>query len=189
MTETAIGAEQTEEYDAHETAKPLEPTFTVQGGDPIGPSVVQCWVDLARARARGILNGLHVAFEPDERTLEYTPTTDDMLQADRLLRKATAAETVIWAMQSYQRGDIEVAEERASYSDAGQTTVEELAERKVMITCSTRLSNAISTALDVAEDLARLHLHPEQEVKVREAMAMMREAQLIVDPRKGNERS
>jgi hypothetical protein len=36
------------EYDAIETAKPGEPLFPIQGGDPFGPATVQFWVDLCR---------------------------------------------------------------------------------------------------------------------------------------------
>jgi hypothetical protein len=37
--------------DAYATAKPDEPTFTLQGGDPLAGPLVRTWAFLARRRA------------------------------------------------------------------------------------------------------------------------------------------
>jgi hypothetical protein len=70
--------------DAYPTAKPGEPTFTLQGGDPFAPGCVLEWAK--RARAYG-----------------FTLPEDSAEREDLLLR-ATNAEQVAWEMQAYQRG-------------------------------------------------------------------------------------
>ncbi len=67
------------DYDAIETAKPGEPIFTLQGGDPFSPDTILHWAGLARAA------GL-VADKPED--------------AAKLLKKATAAEQVAWAFRA-----------------------------------------------------------------------------------------
>lgn len=90
-TKDALGV-----YDAIETAKPGEPLFPIQGGDPLGPATVLFWADEARKLARGM---------------------DDEKARDRLLRKAYSAEQVAWRMQAYQKDEQPVAgNERATYS-------------------------------------------------------------------------
>lgn len=87
MSEITVSTkDQVGDYDAVETAKPGEPIFTLQGGDPIGPATVLFWADEARKLAR---------------------RSEDEKVADKLLRKAYAAEQVAWAMQDYQRGGSE----------------------------------------------------------------------------------
>jgi hypothetical protein len=71
--------------DAYPTAKPDEPTFTLQGGDPFAPPCVLEWAKKARLFA-------------------LTLDEDDPRRADLLLR-ATSAEEVAWEMLAYQRGE------------------------------------------------------------------------------------
>lgn len=60
-------------YDAIATAKPDEPLFPLQGGDPFAPPAISRWVELARAAAFA---------EPDP------------AKAEKLLRKASDAEQI-----------------------------------------------------------------------------------------------
>lgn len=86
-------------YDAIETAKPDEIIFPVQAGDPFGPPTVMHWVYLARIAGMA---------------------ETDPKKAEHLLKKASDAEQVAWAMMAYQRGEPTVAPEgeRARYNDA-----------------------------------------------------------------------
>ena len=85
MTDQIISTkEEVGTYDAIETAKPGEPLFALQGGDPLAPLCVMIWAWKARKLARAM----------DE---------DDKARA-ALLRKASAAEEVAWAMRDYQKG-------------------------------------------------------------------------------------
>jgi hypothetical protein len=155
------------DYDAIETAKPGEPLFPIQGGDPHGPPTVLFWAKLCREA------GL-AETKPEE--------------AVRLLRKASQAEAVAWAMQAYQRG-LDAVPGATTYHD---TTADYLAtadQRSGLIRGSTRLHNVLADALPVAEMLARFRVHPEQEVNIREAVELLKEAAFAIEPRRGNERS
>lgn len=157
-------------YDAIETAKPDEPLFPIQGGDPFGPATVLHWVDLARSA------GL---------------AEQDRKKAEALLRKAAQAEEVAWAMMSYQRGEKDMAGTRATYSDdviVGETE-ERRTAREAMIIGAGRLNNALAMVVDVADQLARHKVHPLEEVVLREAVEQIRAVALAIEPRRGRERS
>lgn len=166
--------EQVGEYDAIETAKPGEPLFPLQGGDPFGPPSVLHWVELCRAAAREEEN-------PEKRR--------------KLLDKATSAEMVAWAMQAYQRGESEIGEEgaRARYNDAplvfdGDGDDQRKA-RVGLIKAAQVLNNAVAECSAIAEQLGAVQLHPEAEVLLREIVEAMKCAAEAVEPRRGNERS
>lgn len=94
MTDMIISTkEQVGTYDAIETLKPGEPVFPLQGGDPLAPLCVMIWAWKARKLARTLDRDI------------------DAKEIDRLLRKATSAEEVAWAMRDYQRGRDESAPE------------------------------------------------------------------------------
>lgn len=100
MTEIQVSTkDEPGDYDAYETAKPDEPIFTVQGGDPLGPLTVMFWCWKARQLAR---------------------RQDDDKARQRMLRKAGAAEEVAWAMKEYQSGElgaVNPAEVRVTFTD------------------------------------------------------------------------
>lgn len=83
-------------YDAIATAKPGEPLFPIQGGDPHGPATVEFWADLERSAARKEANAERAALR---------------------FRKAGDAEAIAWAMRAYQKGEVEAAAERQGYAD------------------------------------------------------------------------
>ncbi len=158
-------------YDAIETAKAGEPLFPLQGGDPFGAPTVLHWVKLMRAAAFA---------EPDPK------------KAERMLRKATAAEQVAWAMLAYQRGEAAKAPEgeRARYNEAAPSDdADEGRARKLLIDATGRIQNMVAIGAELIETLARLRVHPESEVKLREAVDAMREVAFEIEPRRGNERS
>lgn len=87
MTDQIISTkDQIGSYDAIETLKPGEPVFPLQGGDPLAPLCVMIWAWKARRLAR---------------TMDEAEQAKDIA---RLLRKASAAEEVAWAMRDYQKG-------------------------------------------------------------------------------------
>lgn len=169
-------------YDAIETAKPGEPLFPIQGGDPFGPPTVLHWASLARKA--GI-------------------ACEDEKEAKHLLQKATDAETIAWQMQDYQRGvtpteqrdDARKAREATRPSYSGWTdltdgeTLELRQQREWRIDAVGRTHNALAIANDVAEGLAKMRCCPESEVLMREAVEKLREAARGIEPRRGNERS
>ena len=158
-------------YDGLVTAKPGEPVFVVQGGDPHGPPTVLFWAK--RAREEGMA-------EPNKK------------RARRLLRKASSAEETAWAMQAYQRGETAVEGRRASYQDDERHEAEldqARTERAARIRGAEILHNMLGGAAEVADTLARLRILPEQEVEIREAVEKLKLAAFAVEPRRGNERS
>lgn len=177
------------EFDAFETAKPGEPIFTIQGGDPFGPPTVQFWADLARDTARKLRSG------PDatEEMPEYEPSEADKVKAEKLLRKATSAEQVSWAMIAYQRGHTETPPETRARYNEDQPLPEDgndrSAQRKLLIAGVGQLNNALSIANDLAEQLDGLNLHPDAVRDIKDAVGIMKAAAEKIEPRRGMERS
>jgi hypothetical protein len=163
-------------YDAIETAKPGEPLFPIQGGDPFGPATVQFWVDQCRRAGMA---------ETDEK------------RAKDLLEKASSAEHVVWAMQDYQRGltaKVEPGKKaQPTYSGWLDTDDDETKQRRQeragRIAAAGRVNNAAAVATEAIETLAKLRCCPEQEARLREAVAAMTEAAFQIEPRRGRERS
>jgi hypothetical protein len=161
-------------YDAIETAKPGEPLFPLQGGDPFAPATVLFWVDQARKAGMA---------EPHQR------------KAEALLRKASDAEQIAWAMMDYQRGEQAPPPDRGRAYYSGHT-IELSAEadqarraREALIKGADRLHNCVAEGTAIIELLAELRLHPEEEVRLREAMASIKEVAFKIEPRRGQERS
>lgn len=159
-------------YDAIETAKPDEPLFPIQGGDPFGPATVLHWVSLARAAGMA---------ETDEK------------RADRLLRKARDAELIAWQMQTYQRGEVEQEGERAQYNeptiaiDATQDL--ERQRREARIKGAARLANVIAQATEVCETLTTLDICAVECIELTHLVDAMKITARMIEPRRDNERS
>lgn len=165
------------DYDAIQTAKPGEPLFPIQGGDPHGPATVQFWVD--RVRREGMAE-------------------TDRKKSEALLRKASDAERIGWQMIDYQRGtapkdDDEPDSGRQTFTgwsdESDEDTKLARRQRSGRIRAAGRLHNAIAAATEAADTLGQLRVCPEAEVKVREALESIREAALDVEPRRGRERT
>lgn len=147
------------EYDALETAKPGEIIFALQGLDPFGPPTVLHWAKLARAAA---------AEEPDEEKREA------------MLRKATSAETVAWAMMEQQRGETvapEPEEEVAGKVDQGRLAI--------LVRAADRVYNFDAEILDIADQLAAVSDPPRRAVGLlRSAASEVKRAVTIFEPRR-----
>ena len=188
MTDTPT----TETYDAHETLKPKEPPFTVQGGDPIGPWTVQFWADAARATARAILDGTqlrrpNVEFATTDPDPTFEPSEADKVAADVWLRKATSAEQVGWSMMEYQRGQQSAPEQGAPDPDAEPEVV--LESRSVLIRQVGRLNNAVGIAKEVEEALVALDMLAPEQAAILNAIGQLQACAAAIDPRKAGERS
>jgi hypothetical protein len=145
-------------FDAIETAKPGEPIFTLQGGDPHAPPTILHWARLAREAAIGI---------------------DKREDAERLLRKASVAETVAWAMQDYQRGEVDAPP--AGAEEPEETPTGEAADFARL--CD-RLYNAVAEVGAVAEALEATHTHLVAAAMVRRAMSDLGDAAADFEPRR-----
>lgn len=168
------------EYDAIETAKPGEPLFPLQGGDPFAPPTVQFWVDLCRKAGM---------------------REEDPKKAEALLRKASDAERIGWLMMDYQRGIAAAAPTTGPGAAKPAPTYtgwqdsadpEERERRKVRagrIETAGQLHNVIALASEAADRLRGLKCCPMEEVKIREAIEKLQEAARDVEPRRGMERT
>lgn len=173
MTETHISTkDKPGDYDAIETAKPGEPLFAIQGGDPLGPKTVLFWAGEARKLAG---------------------ETENEKDRERLLRKATMAEEVAWAMQEYQRGVAPPEEVRANYADEGLSLPGDPSDRvkirSALIAAVGRLNNAVGIAKEVEEALAAMEQHPEAQAVILNGVDELKDAAALIEPRRGNERS
>jgi hypothetical protein len=149
------------DYDALESAKPDEPIFVIQGGDPFGPATVEHWADLARTAGRS----------------EAKADT-----SAKLLKKATSAEMVAWAMRDYQAGrGAEVIAEAKRFES------EDVTDRNVILARATdRLNNALAEAIMVAEQLEALGetLVTVHAARIRDAADTLNDVSADIEPRR-----
>lgn len=157
-------------YDAIETAKPGEPLFPIQGGDPFGPPTVLFWADLARTAARA---------EVDPKKAKY------------MLRKASDAEQIAWEMQAYQRGEAAQAVKRAQYIET--VDIDELehdqAVRAARIHGAGRLNNIVGQMVEVAETLEALETCDAATAMLRNAVERLMSVAAAIEPRRERERT
>lgn len=89
--------------DAYETAKTGEPTFTLQGGDPLAAHLVRLWAILARLQAgAGISTNDNLLDRAKAAALANA--SESNRESKALLVRATQAEQVSWTMDEYQKG-------------------------------------------------------------------------------------
>lgn len=149
-------------FDGLVSAKPGEIIFVLQGLDPCAPPTIMQWACLTRERAFD---------EPKKK------------KAQRLLRKATAAEEVAWAMQAQQRGEVPIAGVPSSYNDHGGQTDADRERHQMLVHGVTRLHNSVAESNDFAEALAAAGLHPDDVEKIRQAVALLKDAADNIEPR------
>lgn len=128
MTEAPVGSkENPSPLDAYATAEPTEPTFTLQGGDPLAASLVRLWAYLTRVRTgmRGdvawIATPIYAA--------ESSSVEDDKEQCKNLLKRATEAEQISWYMDGYRRGETSLAEQVKELSDLEKLDIYDVRRR------------------------------------------------------------
>ena len=90
--------------DAYVTAKPDEPTWSVQGGDPLGGPLLRIWAAFARIQAGvikpGVVDGI---FAELLNAANKNPPENDRERTGLLIR-ATQTEEVSWTMDEYRAG-------------------------------------------------------------------------------------
>ena len=157
-------------YDAIATAKPGEPLFPIQGGDPHGPATVEFWADLERRAARAEANAERAAAR---------------------FRKAGDAEAIAWAMRAYQKGELAVAAERQAYADDALDDLDDAEQRlrRARIGSVERLNNLVGEGTDIADALEALGYREPAVAAIREAVSQLQVAALTIEPRRGRERS
>ena len=160
------------DYDAIETAKPGEPIFTLQGGDPFAPNTIDRWVRLARRAALKM--------------------PEDSADRIKLLRKATVAEQVAWKFRDYREGNHQ--EEAQKEVDVKSDPFADDSHVQ-LVRASQRLNNAVGEGvliIEYLEGLSRDDRLPEDEQArfadeanvLREGVEILRQSAISLEPRR-----
>lgn len=174
--------------DCYLTAKPDEPVFTLQGGDPLASPLVKLWASLARVQA-GAIRGdadwiypcLEAACHPDNAL--------DERESNALLVRATAAEEVGWDMDSYRKGHVSAGED-AGQNPHGENSLDEKARldlHDLRVRYAQKLSSFASELDDIYETLiARGFIDPQGELDSLffGSIATLKHMNKLVEPRR-----
>lgn len=139
--------------DAYVTAKPDEPTFTLQGGDPLAAPLVRLWAFFARRRAATVRIEEGIFAELIEAGIGHRVEHDER-ERDNLLVRATAAEQVSWEMDSYSRGEIN-ADVPTTAADTHLTELQRIDLHDLRVRAAQKLNNFHSELIDMREALQR----------------------------------
>lgn len=138
--------------DAYFTAKPNEPTWTVQGGDPLGGPLLRLWAHFARIQANAYPGrGLEGIFEQILKAANHN-MPDKPSDREELLVRATETEYVSWNMDEYLKGYS--SEEIRSWKTAN--VFDKLDVFDVRRRAASLISNFFSELNDYREQLAKL---------------------------------
>lgn len=92
--------------DAFDTAKPDEPIWTVQGGDPLGAPLLRIWALFARIQAGRIPEQeVNYVFEQIRGAASNNPPKNTKA-GNELLIRATETEQISWSMDEYRKGQV-----------------------------------------------------------------------------------
>lgn len=174
--------------DAYATAKPDEPTFTLQGGDPLAEPLVKLWAIAARVQA-GIVNAVFLtdfAFDLGA-AAERNSVADDERERDALLIRATAAEEVSWKMKDYRAGrtDAEAEPKAAGENSLDEKARLDLFDRRVRYAQKT--SEMFSVLSDIHIDLCNrgfIHEGDELDNLIIGAVGTLRAINAAIEPRR-----
>ena len=153
-------------YDAHQTLKPGEPHFTLQGGDPLAPKAISYYADLIRKDAL---------------------KRDTKREVSAGLHRAASCDEIAWSFDDYRRAGIEAEDEakpkRKVDLAAGARNAAE--RRGTLIDCAKLLSNARSTIEEAAEALLAISRteFAEDITRLRDCQNHLLESQEAIDPR------
>lgn len=165
--------------DAYETAKPDEPIFTLQGGDPLSAPLVRQWAYLARIRAgqpsnQSWINDL--LFVAQSTNVAHDPDA-----CRNLLIRATEAEQVSWHMDGYRRGEMELAKEIRT-NELDRLDIYDTRRRAASF-----ISNFISEFNDFLEKLREYKFVSEELDNITaEAFALLISIHAEIEIRRGN---
>lgn len=150
-------------YDAHATAKPGEPTFTLQGGDPLAPKTLMFYADQVRSEARKAGNARGVRAG---------------------LQRAAACEEIAWSFEDFQKDVAPEEVKRPALNDKAKLAAgakDAVARRSALIVATGHLSNARSTAEEAREITERFGM-TEETLLIAEAQRILQKVQDAIDP-------
>lgn len=168
--------------DAYETAKPDEPIFTLQGGDPLAAPLVRLWAYLARVRAglRGDVSWIDTPLY----AAKQSGVEHDEEQCRDLLIRATAAEQISWHMDGYRRGEITLISELKEITDFNKLDIYDIRRR-----CSSCITNFFSAMDEYRTELiARGFMEAESELdnSIQASILALRSIDSHIEIKRGN---
>jgi hypothetical protein len=148
--------------DGFERAKPNEPIFTLQGGDPIAIAATHWYIEQRR----------QAAFQLPE---------DDPKRREELQR-CSLAEEQLWVMEAYLRGD---RREEAEIPDENLNVPEAKTLHDFRVWSAGRISSAFSELNEIKEKLPELGFNNEAALRVLdESFSLLRSVYNEIEPRR-----
>lgn len=175
-------AEAVAPLDAYVTAKPDEPTFTLQGGDPLAAPLVRLWALLARRRVSATRIEQEMFAEVIEAAIGHRVDQDER-ERENLLIRATAAEEVSWAMDAYVKGDHN-ADVPTAAEDTHINELRRLELHDMRVRFAGRLSNLCAETTEMVEALKQAEFDPETVAGLESVARLTKELREQVEPRR-----
>lgn len=137
--------------DAYETAKPGEPIWTVQGGDPLGGPLLRVWAVFARIQAHTIPEqGVEYVFKQILTAANNNPPENEDEKKELLIR-ALETEQISWSMDEYRKGHaVEMQKEIKRINEFDRLDIYDIRRR-----CASLISNFFSELNDYREELIK----------------------------------
>lgn len=174
-------ADEVAPLDAYVTAKPAEPTFTLQGGDPLAAPLVETWADFARMQAGVLSSEAATAAFMRLCVAAKNNKPDNDRDTEALLIRATAAEEVSWNMQAYFKGQ-NFAE---TVHDTGPDEKARIDLHDYRVHAASRLRNAEGELVEIRGNLKALGFENEPVYRVlEEAFSLLRSVADDIEPRR-----
>lgn len=164
--------------DAYATAKPDEPVFTLQGGDPFAGPLVRLWACMARRRA-----GVPGKIPSDDLTrIAREHAAPNEREQTNLLVRATAAEEVSWEMDGYLKGEAVQHEDEETLSDE----IDEKARIDLFdyrVRSAQKMQDMIATLVDMSDELHKRG-HHDGIVAMKRIANQLRNTSGLIEPRR-----
>lgn len=152
--------EQPSALDGYERAKPGEPIFTLQGGDPIAVEMVKLYISKRRQRALDM---------------------DEGREAEAELVRCSEAERTLWAMQNYLAGRAQVdAQEQSERSDEPEAVD--------LFDCRVRAANKLNEMRgelnEIGIELKRRGFTVQSDAPLYSALDLLEDMKDLIEPRR-----
>lgn len=134
--------------DAYATAKPDEPVWTVQGGDPLGAPLLRLWAFCARVRAGSITGDADWIYPLLEAACKPDNSATNEQEINDLLTRATLTEQVSWNMDAYFKG-----QSFDPKAPAEKSTAEQIDLFDARVHAADKISGFAGELNNIAEDL------------------------------------
>jgi hypothetical protein len=169
--------------DAYATAKPDEPTFTLQGGDPLAGPLVRTWAFLARRRA-GLARFEQGSFSELIEAAIGNSVEHDEQEHNNLLVRATAAEQVSWSMDDYRRGNHHT-DKPTEAADTHLNELQRIDLHDMKVRIAQKLSSFAGAMVEMAQELSDRGYQDEDTLEhMAQVSGFLRSLNETIEPRR-----